>query len=179
MTAWDLNVKISRASHLCTFLWFLAFTLLLTGCETPFTPAKSVPPDKALVYLYRKYNYFGAGLGIRVYANGKPVTDLWAGDYFKGTYYPFICPPGDVLFEGKEMNLGDAAIFNFAYHKSPLAQIKVEGGKTYYLRLKWTDYNVLTGSKPALIQFDNAIGAQQITNCVLAKSLEPKNATPQ
>jgi hypothetical protein len=172
-------MKNSRVWRLSMYLLLLTVSLLLAGCETPFTQAKNVPPDKALVYLYRKYNYFGSGIGIKVYANGQPITELWAGDFYKGTYYPFICPPGNVLFEGKEMNLGDTAIFNPLYHKSPLAQINVEAGKTYYLRLKWVDYNALTGSKPAFIQFDNAIGAQQITNCVFAKSLEPKTTTTQ
>jgi hypothetical protein len=166
-------MKTIQASRLCTVLLLLTFALLLAGCETPYKPASNVSPDKALVYLYRKYNTFGSGIIIRVYANGKPVTELSAGDPFKGNYYPFICPPGDVLFEGKDLQIGDTAIFNFMNRKYPLAQIKVEAGKTYYLRLKWANFLALTGSKAALIQYDNTIGAQEITNCVLTKSLEP------
>ena len=172
-------MKTIQASRLCTVLLLLTFALLLAGCETPYKPASNVPPDKALVYLYRKYNTLGSGIKIRVYANGKPVTELTSGDPFKGNYYPFICPPGEVLFEGKDLQMGDVAMFNFINRKYPLAQIKVEAGKTYYLRLKWANFVALTGSKAALIQYDSAIGAQEITNCVLTKSLEPKNATAQ
>jgi hypothetical protein len=169
-------MKKNRALHLSMSLFLLAFNLLLAGCETPFTPVKNVPPDKALVYLYRKYNTWGSGIGIKVFANGQPVTELTSGDPSKGTYYPYLCPPGDVLFTGRELGLGELALADFMYPTVPLTKMKVEAGKTYYLRLKWVNYHALTGSQPGLVQFDNAIGLQQITNCVLAKSYETTNS---
>ena len=147
-------------------LLLLAFTFVLEGCATPnyFKPVTNTPPDKALVYLYRKYNYFGSGVAHKIYANQKPVTLLYTSDY-----YPYLSDPGHVTFTAKQVSIGETHLFDFMISKYILADINVEAGKTYYL-----SFDASSGLKFKM-QYslkDASVGMREITNCILAECLE-------
>ena len=154
-----------------------AFTgLLLCGCfigcatTTHFTPATNIPPDKALVYLYRRASQFQcAAISDKIYVNQKLITVIYDSDY-----YPYLATPGEVQFIGLEKDIGEYALMNFFHSKYTIAQINVEAGKTYYLRFVqayWKKESNNT-SRPLFIQVGNEIGAREITNCILAVNLE-------
>ena len=137
----------------------------LGGCTTPnFTPATNVPSDKALVYLYRKYNYIGSGVAHKIYANQKPVTLLYARNY-----YPYLADPGHVTFTLKQVMIGEAHLFDFTIPKTKLAEVDVEAGKTYFL-----SFDVSSGLTFTLKYSlkDAEVGLSEITNCTLAESFE-------
>jgi hypothetical protein len=109
---------------ICKLLLLIA-VLALGGCVTlNFKPVTDVPPDKALVYLYRKYNYFGSGVAHKIYANKEPVTLLYTQDY-----YPYLADPGKIKFTLKQVMSGELHLFDFTIPKNTMAEINVEAGK--------------------------------------------------
>jgi len=145
---------------------------IFVGCATSthFTPVTNIPPDKALVYLYRRASQFqGSAISHEIYVNQKPVTVI-----YNNVYYPYLATPGEVQFIGLEKGLGQFALANFVHSKYTIGQINVEAGKTYYLRYVqayWKKESNNT-SRALLLPVDNEIGAREITNCVLAVNLE-------
>jgi hypothetical protein len=144
----------------------LLAALTLGGCKTPnyFKPVTNVPPDKALIYVYRKYNYFGSGARHKIYANQKPITVLYTDNY-----YPYLADPGKVILSVKEELMGEESLFNFMQPKKTAAEINVEAGKTYFLK-----FNI-----PSALTFrmryslvDANVAENEITNCALGECLE-------
>jgi|ERR1017187_699260 hypothetical protein len=151
-------------------LLLLAVALLLGGCSTPnFQPVTNVPSDKALVYLYRKYNYIGSGAAHKIYANKKPVTLLYTSNY-----YPYVSDPGHITFTLKSVLIGEEHLFDFIIPKSTVAEIDAEAGKTYYLSFDIASNFAFT-PKYSLIDADT--GSREIAKCRLAECLETNVVT--
>jgi hypothetical protein len=146
-------------------LILLAATLMLGGCTTPnFKPVTNIPADKALVYLYRKYNYIGSGAAHKIYANQKPVTLLYTSNY-----YPYLTGPGHITFTLKSVLIGEEHLFDFMIPKSTVAEIDFEAGRTYYLSFDIASNFALT---PKYILRDDETGSREIVKCRLAECLE-------
>lgn len=160
---------IMRMLHILAGLLLCGF---FTGCATAthFTPVTNIPPDKALVYLYRRPSQFqGGAVSHQIYVNQKLITVIYNDDY-----YPYLATPGEVQFVALEKDLGEFALMNFSHSKFNIGQINVEAGKIYYLRFVqayWKKESNNT-SRPLFIQVDNETGEREITNCVLAVNLE-------
>lgn len=153
-------------NRILSTLVFMAVALILGGCATPnyFKPETNVPPDKALIYIYRKYNYIGSGAAHKIYVNQKPITLLYVDNY-----YPYLAEPGDVQFKVKEVLTGEAHLFDFMAPKTTAAEMNVEAGKTYYLSF---DVPSALTFKMKYSLRDPKIAENEITNCTLAASLE-------
>jgi len=146
----------------------LAFALLclaLVTCETPmyrvsvFEPVKSVPPDRALVYIYRPERLWLSESEYSVYAKDREV--VWLSN---GGYYPLLIEPKRTLFWAAL--LGTYSI-----------TLDLEPGKTYYLEgsVRWAmGWPTLIGTAefgiPRLTLVDPSVGAEEIKDCIL---LEP------
>jgi hypothetical protein len=153
-----------------SMLFLLAAALILGGCATPnFKPVTNVPPDKALVYLYRKYNYIGSGAAHKIYANQKPITLLYTRNY-----YPYLTDPGHITFTLKSVLIGEKHLFDFMIPKSTVAEINVESGRTYYLSFDIASHFALT---PKYILRDNETSSNEIVKCRLAECLETNLVT--
>jgi len=154
-----------------------AFTGLLLcgffmGCATTthFTPATNIPPDKALVYLYRRASQFqGWAVYDQIYVNQKPITVI-----YNNCYYPYLATPGEVQFTGLQKYLGEYSLMNFTSSKYTIGQINVQAGKTYYLRYVQAYWKKESNNtpQPLFLQVNNETGGREITNCVLAVNLE-------
>jgi hypothetical protein len=152
-------------------LLVFAVGIMLGGCATPnFKPVTDDPPDKALVYIYRGNGVVGSGVGHKIYANQRPVSLLNVGNY-----YPYLATPGEITFTSKQVSLGAEHLFDFMVPKFNLGEVKVDAGKTYYLKFTWTYVGVTFW--PKLVQMDNKIGEREITNCILAECLETNLVT--
>ncbi len=160
--------------YISTLVLFTAL-LMLQGCATTsqFKPVANFPPDKALIYIYRKQNYIGSGESFKIFANHKPITFLTASGVFTdNNYYPYVAAPGEIAFTGKRVTGGEMHLFDFVYSEDKLGELDAKAGQTYYLRFKWKLIS-MKGS-PALVLQDNGTGSQEITNCILAQSFETK-----
>jgi hypothetical protein len=139
-------------------LLVLATGLFLAGCTAPrFTPIASVPPDKALVYIYRKAHIAGSLSNHRIAVNGQRVTSL-----YNSSYYPYLASPDTNRF-GFALFSPSWAL-NLAMKDDDLFRLKTEAGETYYLQLK-----TATMWGPKIVQIDEETGKREITGCRLAK----------
>jgi hypothetical protein len=136
----------------------LTVSVSLVGCTAPrFTPVTNVPPDKALVYIYRKAHISGSAGNHRIAVNGQRVTSL-----YNGSYYPYLASLGTNTF-GSAL-FSPSWVLNLAIKDDDLFKLNAETGKTYYLQFK-----IATTWGPKIVQMDKQIGAKEITKCRLAK----------
>jgi hypothetical protein len=111
-----------------SMLTLLAGFLMLQGCASAphFIPVANVPPDKALIYIYRNQNYVGSGVDFKIFANHNPVTMLTAsGLITDNIYYPYVATPGEIAFTGQRMSHGEMHLFDFVYSQDKLADLQV------------------------------------------------------
>jgi hypothetical protein len=99
------------------FLLLLAAALTL-GCASgpPFEPVTAVPPEKALIYVYRPPVFHGAAFSPGITINGKSVVALTSGGYV-----PYFADAGPIKVDA--VNVGVRSI-NF----------EAKGGGTYYVK---------------------------------------------
>jgi|GEM_PF-583524 len=74
-----------------TLGYFFAF-IILTGCVSlgdPYDSIESIPPGKALLYMYRLKAFAGGGVQFDMHVNDKLVCVL-----ANGGYYPYFIEPG-------------------------------------------------------------------------------------
>ena len=157
-------------------LALLAGFLMLQGCASAprFKPAANVPPDKALIYIYRNQNYIGSGVDFKIFANHNPITMLTAsGLITDNIYYPYVAAPGEISFTGQRVSHGDMHLFDFVYSQDKLADLQVKAGQTYYLKFHWK----LVSGAASLILRDNDTGSREIADCYLAHSFETNAVT--
>jgi hypothetical protein len=132
------------------FLVAVAVVLALgsiVGCAPRFVPVTSVPPDQGLVYIFRPGSPLGAAILYTVTANGVPVVRLR-----NGGYYPYVTPPGQVVFSAQTETSSSVAI-------------NVAPGGTYYLR-GMLMMGAFVG-RPMLEELPAAVGASEIARCRL------------
>ncbi|MBN1356027.1 DUF2846 domain-containing protein [bacterium] len=144
----------------------LAITVLtIAGCASglKFTPIEQIPPQKALVYIYRPSKYMGSALDYYVFANRLPIVKLE-----NGGYYPYYTSPGKLEFAAGETSvihpkdLNDPAREFFVF--------EVEAGEIYYL--KGTARRGMMIGAPNLQKVEKTVGEKEIVSCKLLKGLE-------
>ena len=137
--------------------------LVLTGCTAPkYSSVTSVPPDKALVYIYRKAALGGIAGNHHIFVNGQPVTSLYSG-----SYYPYFAAPGSNVFSSKM--LSPAILMSLTMNvmfQDDLCRLDTEAGKTYYVQFK-----IATTWGPKIVPVDAGKGGGDIKKCRLAKPL--------
>lgn len=82
----------------------ILFGILLQGCAATgnnFSGIDTPPKDKALVYFYRPYLFFGSGISLRMLDNETEIFTLNPGQYVK-----YLTTPGKHKFD--TYNGGDA-----------------------------------------------------------------------
>jgi hypothetical protein len=136
----------------------------LSGCSAPrFSAVATIPPDKALVYIYRKAALGGIGGNHHIFVNGRATTSLYSG-----SYYPYFATPGTNHFSSKMIS--PAILMNVtmnAMFPDELCRLETEAGKTYYIQFK-----IATTWGPKIVQVDAGKGAKDIEKCRLAKELK-------
>jgi len=145
--------RINRASK----FFVLCATMLVSGCATlgpVYTPATSVPADKATVYVYRESGIFGGAVAYTVSANGVPISTLPAGGYF--TYF---ASPGEVELSAKT-------------EAKTSVTIDAHAGETYYV--KGTVGIGFFVGHPHLVIVPKEVGEKEIVTC---KLVPPSNST--
>jgi hypothetical protein len=136
--------------RLYRLLAVLGLAALLAGCATmgpAYQEVGSIPAGKAVVYIYRPPSFFGAAISYLVYANQLPVVNL-----HNGGYLPYFIAPGTIHFSAMT-------------EEESVAIIKVETGKSYYL--KGTVQMGLLVGRPLLQQMPEGMGRAEILKCKL------------
>lgn len=151
------------------FAYLIAFAgaiamLSLTGCTSPkYSAVASIPPDKALVYIYRKAALSGIAGNHHIFVNNQPVTSLYSG-----SYYPYFATPGTNIFSSKMIS--PAVIMNQimnAMSEGDVCRLDAEAGKTYYVQ-----FRIATTWGPKIRQVEAERGEKDVVKCRLAKSLQ-------
>lgn len=130
----------------------LLLIAVLSSCVTlgpPFKPVDSIPPGKALIYMYRTNAFVGGAISYDMNVNDKIITIL-----YRGGYYPHFVDPGKI------------DIWARTESKSSVTFV-AEEGKTYYVRGSVT-MGLMVG-RPKLEVIDEATGAEEIKKCGLLK----------
>jgi hypothetical protein len=109
-------------------IWSIFFTgalvaiLATSGCGPTlgeaFKKVETIPPKKALIYIYRPIGSVGFMYPIDVIANGKVVVTL-----AHGSYSPYLADPGEIEFKSKVTG---------AFSESLTLDAKT--GQTYYMK---------------------------------------------
>ena len=136
---------------LCPFL--LLVLIVGSGCAstTPrqmFTPLTNIPPNNAVVYIYRQKHFYGSAVQFRVHVNGTPITALPSGRYIA-----YVASPGPLELLAKT-------------EIPSVVKLDVKAGETYYVRA-----DIVPGAfvgNVILNQVTNDLGAAQIAKCALA-----------
>jgi len=133
-----------------------------------FTPVASAPPDKALVYIYRKTYFAGSGGHYLILVNGHRIANL-----HNGCYYPYLASPGTNSFGNELLTMIGSqwatAMWLNDHSKDHMLQLNTEAGKTYYLQLK-----IANTWWPKIVQMDDETGAKEIARCSLGTALTPR-----
>jgi hypothetical protein len=141
-----------------------AMVSLLFGCAGPkFSAVASVPPNKAVVYIYRKAALGGVLGNHHIFVNGKPVASLYSG-----SYYPYLADPGTNCLSSKMVSLAIAINMTMnAQFKHQVCCLNVEPGKTYYVQ-----FEIATTWGPKMTEVNADTGSRDIQDCELAKALK-------
>ena len=155
---------MKRGNHYFNAALGMIVTLVVAGCTAPrFSPVATGPPDKALIYIYRKSHLGGIAGNHRIFVNGQAVTSL-----YNGSYYPYFAVPGTNRFSSRIVS--PSAIMDATMNASfqgDRAQLNAEAGKTYYIQFK-----IGTTWGPKMAPVDAETGAKDIVKCRLAKALK-------
>lgn len=123
-----------------------------TGCGSSlgatFRPLEQVPPEQAVVYVYRPRGFAGSAVVYTVNANGVPISKLPTGSYFT-----YVTAPGEIEFSAKTEVTNSIVV-------------SAQAGGTYYVRGGVT-MGAFVGH-PSLLQVAQAQGEREIAKCKLA-----------
>lgn len=137
----------------CRRLILVPFMLLaLAGCAAKgpaFRPAQEVPPNKALVYIYR-LGGMGSGVTYTVKTGDEEIVSLSSGGY-----YPYLADPGEREFWART-------------EAKATATEQLRAGETYYLK-GGIGIGFFVGH-PKLAFVSRAVGESEVKDCnLLAK----------
>jgi hypothetical protein len=100
----------------------MVVVLMTSGCGPTlgesFKKIESVPPKKALVYIYRPFGSVGFMWSVDVLANGKVAVTL-----AHASYYPYFVDPGEIEFRSKRTGTFSESV-----------TLDAKAGRTYYLK---------------------------------------------
>lgn len=138
-------------------IWILALCGTALA-EQGFQPA-TVPPDKAVIYIYKPKTY---GKDVyRVQANGETLTDLKRGGYFV-----YVSSPGTVdIVAPKRPRIGN--VIGWAAREGVNKALFVESGKVYYLRKSGT-------FKESLEEVSADVALKELAKCKPLPPLKPR-----
>jgi hypothetical protein len=130
-------------------------SLVLAGCATlgeKYTPAASVPANRAAVYVYRP-SAMAPAISPNVQGNGVGLSDLPAHGYF--VYY---AAPGELTLTAHT-------------EATTSVTLDVKAGETYYVKGS-VGMGFFVGH-PHLVIVSNDAGAQEIKDCKLVPGTVP------
>ena len=134
-----------------SLLVVLSTVFIVTGCAPTllqvYQRIETIPPNKAIVYIYRPSAFIGGGVYYDVKANSKVVTTLW-----NGGYYPYIADPGEIEFSAKTESTDSVTL-------------DVKTGQAYYVK-GTVGVGFLLG-RPHLTVVSANIAEAEITECKL------------
>jgi hypothetical protein len=157
----------------------ITIAIVCSGCATgqkfAQVPPVVVPPDKALIYIYRPTGFFGLtgigdiATGYNFKGNGFSREHL--GYLENGGFFTSIMPPGELTLTGTvkfdtlaaEKSAIRWGVNVMAEHK--LITLNIEAGKTYYLKFWYSALNALNEPKMKLV--DSETGLREINKCKL------------
>lgn len=180
------RICCARSARRITVAVFLAFfALAVSGGLWPASAqdAKEAPPPsapsagKALVYIYRPYNFVGSAAHDHLYINGI----YWA--YLKNSEYAWMeVDPGNVSVSGTTamytvdvFTAAATAAHDATKKENERIHFDAEAGKTYYL--KWGSSTMGTDVKVVMV--DAGKGAKEVSKLHLTDAVkQPENAKP-
>jgi hypothetical protein len=125
--------KHMNRTHIIIRLALLALPALLLGCATGARSAQApqAPPDKALVYIYKKSGYVGSIPSYSIFANHQVITNIR-----NGNYYLYYATPGHLVL-GSKLRAGYGTIIEGALdHGHDSLVLDVVAGSTHYVTQK-------------------------------------------
>ena len=177
----DRVVRVCRAEgafHILAANLLAFFALLLLGAMTsasaqdakPAPPPSAPSPGKALVYIYRPYNFVGSAAHDHLFINGI----YWA--YLKSSEYAWMeVDPGKVVVSGTTamytvdiVTAAATAAHEATKKENERIHFDAEAGKTYYL--KWSSEPMGAGVKVAMM--DPQKGAKEMSKLHLSAPVE-------
>jgi len=156
----------------------LMSALAASAQETKEPPPPSAPsPGKALVYIYRPYNFIGSAAHDHLFINGI----YWA--YLKESEYAWMeVDPGAVVVSGTTaeytvdvVTAAASAAHEATKKENERIRFNAEAGKTYYL--KWSSEPMGTDVKVTMMDAKKA--AKEVSKLHLTDAVQqPENAKP-
>ncbi len=120
--------------------------VVISGCcpTHKYIPV-SVPPDKAVVYIYRPSRLVGSATDFSVFAGDKHICDM-----NNETYFPYISTPGRIKF------------WTTISPQAPL-YVDIMPGKAYYV------ITTYTYGAPLLKSVESTEAKKEISKCCLVQ----------
>ena len=101
----------------------MAFAVVTVSCGPhlgeSFKRADTIPPDKALIYIYRQYGGVGFYLPVTIIANGQEIIEIPANGY-----YTYFADPGEIEFSTKSKTARTESV-----------TIDAKAGQTYFIKM--------------------------------------------
>jgi hypothetical protein len=148
-----------RFGQFANILILVFLAVVVTGCATrgsgPSFVFEETIANKAVIYHYRPSSFRGSAIQWDVLSNGKPLTRIGNGGYFKE-----VSEPGRIIYQTKQQGSSPVGfvlieVGNVLAKYKKAYELDVEPGKYYFL--KW--YVELTKDLPLITQepYDKAI----------------------
>ena len=147
-------------SHRCYSAWgcFIALLFALTlmgGCGPKlgknFVKLDSIPPGKAVVYLYRRFGNLGYIIPIDIYSNDTLIVTMP-----HESYYPYLVEPGEVEFNSRHG-------ITKRVHES--VTIQARAGQAYFVKTTLRPVGDTTQASLEAMPLEE--GADEIRECKL------------
>jgi hypothetical protein len=140
-------------------------TLVLFGCATTGPAFEPVSPERlsdgsSVIYLYRPKAFAGSAGKFNLTINGLTINGADEVALTNGSYYPYVCDPGDYTVE-----------WNIIGGENPTATLTVDEGEAYYVRarVEVTTLILVTFSKNYLEVVEPSTGREEIAECGLVE----------
>jgi hypothetical protein len=178
-TGVDRILRAGCARRIPAIVFLVLFVLAVFGGLTPApaqdakaaaAPPSAPSPGKALVYIYRTYNFVGSAAHDHLFINGI----YWA--YLKNSEYAWMeVDPGTVVVGGTTamytvdvFTAAATAAHDATKKENERIHFDAEAGKTYYL--KWTSSTMGTDVKVTMV--DPGKGAKEMSKLHLSPPVE-------
>lgn len=142
--------------------WGLLLAACLTGCASGprfrEVPRLSVPPDKALLYIYRPAAFVGGGGTEELRVNSQHL-----GNIHNGGFLAYLAAPGRLDFTARLRPEFGTLLLAPLRPECELLTLDAAPGQTYYLRF-WhsTTWGIFD---PKMELVDHDTGAREISEC--------------
>lgn len=167
----------------------LAFSALTIATNPPVLPAQDAKPallppmpaapspGKAIVCIYRTYNFIGSAAHDHLYVNGVYLAYLLNDEYAWTEVAPgtVVITGLPKMYYGGIIQSTGAALNEATKKENERARFEAEAGKIYYF--KWTSSTMATGIKITAV--DEATGAKNVKKLHPSKLPSEKDQEPK